>query len=332
MPSTKKVKNLKLQLNLFTFPKIIIDRMQLLTTKAKPFLKWAGGKSQLVEQITNYFPDELRMGLIHKYTEPLVGGGAIFFQVAQTYDIDEFLIADVNEELVLAYRVVKKDVSALIELLKAMEAKYHRLSPSRQKEYFYTVRYQLNEKRPEINYHRFDESWIERTAQIIFLNRTCFNGLFRVNSKGEFNVPFGRYRNPLICLKDNLREVSELLQRTKIQLGDFTECEEFVTSDTFVYFDPPYRPISKTSSFTSYSRYDFDDAAQLRLASFFRLLDKKGAKLMLSNSDPKNENPKDRFFEDVYKNFRIERVRANRMINCNAEKRGAINELLIMNY
>lgn len=306
--------------------------MQLLATKAKPFLKWAGGKAQLVDQITKHFPIELRTGLIHKYAEPFVGGGALFFRIAQTYDIDEFLIADVNEELILAYQTIKKDVSSLIDLLKWMQTKYHRLSPNRQKEYFYSIRFEFNEKRLHINYQRFQESWIERTAQIIFLNRTCFNGLFRVNSKGEFNVPFGCYKNPLICAEDNLRQVSELLQRTQIQLGDFTICEPFVTSDTFVYFDPPYRPISKTANFTSYSRYDFDDIAQLRLASFYRLLDEKGAKLMLSNSDPKNENPNDQFFEEAYKGFHIERVRANRMINCNADKRGAISELLIMNY
>jgi len=308
------------------------NQIQITQVKSKPFLKWAGGKSQLVDQIAKYLPIELRTGLIHKYAEPFVGGGALFFRIAQTYDIDEFLIADVNEELILAYRTIKKDVSNLVDILKELQAKYHRLSTNRQKEYFYSIRFHFNERRPFINYRRFHPSWVERTAQIIFLNRTCFNGLFRVNSKGEFNVPFGRYKNPLICAEDNLRQVSELLQRTEIQLGDFTECERFVTSDTFVYFDPPYRPISKTASFTSYSRYDFDDAAQLRLASFYRLLNKTGAKLMLSNSDPKNENPNDNFFENAYKAFYIERVRAYRMINCNADKRGAINELLIMNY
>jgi DNA adenine methylase len=213
-----------------------------------------------------------------------------------------------------------------------MERKYHRLSPNRQKEYFYAIRFQLNENRPSIDFNKYSEDWIERTAQIIFLNRTCFNGLFRVNSKGEFNVPFGKYKNPLICSEDNLQAVSELLHRTEIRLGDFSDCESFVNSETFVYFDPPYRPISKTASFTSYSKYDFDEAAQLRLASFYRLLHRKGARLMLSNSDPKNEDPKDHFFEDAYKGFRIQRVTANRMINCNADKRGKIFELLILNY
>ncbi|MBI5464322.1 MAG: DNA adenine methylase [Ignavibacteriales bacterium] len=306
--------------------------MQLTTIKAKPFLKWAGGKAQLIEHFVHYLPDELTLGKLHRYVEPFIGGGALFFHIAQMYNIEGFFISDVNEELILVYKSIQKDVESLINLLKAMERKYHRLSPSRQKEYFYAVRFQLNENRSSVDFTSYSEVWVERTAQIIFLNRTCFNGLFRVNSKGEFNVPFGKYKNPLICAEDNLHAVSELLQRTEIRLGDFSVCESFVNSDTFVYFDPPYRPISKTASFTSYSKYDFDDATQLRLASFYRLLDRNGAKLMLSNSDPKNENPKDRFFENAYKNFYIERVKANRMINCNAEKRGAINELLIMNY
>ncbi len=270
--------------------------MEITQVKAKPFLKWAGGKTQLVDQIAKFLPFELRAGLIHKYAEPFIGGGALFFRIAQAYEIDHFLIADVNEELILAYRTLKKDVEGVINILKTMEEKYHLLSPSRQKEYFYSIRFEFNEERPDIDYQRFDEPWLERTAQIIFLNRTCFNGLFRVNSRGEFNVPFGRYKNPMICSEENLREVSHVLQRTEVRLGDFTNCESFITPDTFVYFDPPYRPISKTANFTSYSRFDFDDAAQLRLAFFYRQLDDKGAKLMLSNSDPKNESPDDQFF------------------------------------
>ncbi len=276
--------------------------MQLLATKAKPFLKWAGGKAQLIDQIVSYFPDDLKKGEIHKYVEPFIGGGAIFFHIAQTYSIEKYYISDVNEELIVSYKAIQKDVRNLINILKSMERKYHRLTPDGQKDYFYDVRLQLNEKRQLIDFSEYDGSWVERTAQIIFLNKTCFNGLFRVNSKGEFNVPFGRYKNPQICAEDNLKAVSELLLRTEIHLGDFTECESFVDAGTFVYFDPPYRPISKTSNFTSYSKYEFDDNAQLRLASFYRLLNQKGACLMLSNSDPKNENPNDNFFENAYIN------------------------------
>lgn len=219
--------------------------MQLTTITAKPFLKWAGGKAQLIEQIAARLPIELQLGKIYRYIEPFIGGGALFFHIAQMYDVEEFFISDVNEEIILAYKSIQKDVNSLINLLKGMERKYHRLTPNRQEEYFYAVRFQMNEKRPLMDFAHYNESWLERTAQIIFLNRTCFNGLFRVNSKGEFNVPFGRYKNPLICSKDNLTSVSKLLQRTEINLGDFTECESFVDSDTFVYFDPPYQSTNK---------------------------------------------------------------------------------------
>jgi len=306
--------------------------MEVNTLYAKPFLKWAGGKSQLIEQIIQYLPDEIGTGQINKYVEPFVGGGALFFHIAQSYDIEELMITDINKELILSYKTIKEDVISLIEVLKDMQIKYHKLSENKQKEYYYLVRSEFNEQRIDIDYAKFNQSWVDRTAQIIFLNRTCFNGLFRVNSKGEFNVPFGRYMNPMICNEDNIKAVSEILQHTKIRFGDFTVCKDFVDKLTFVYFDPPYRPISKTSNFTSYSNFEFDDSAQLRLASFYRLLDKMGAKLMLSNSDPKNENPDDNFFDDTYRDFNIARVKANRMINCVAEKRGAINEILILNY
>lgn len=306
--------------------------MEVNTIYAKPFLKWAGGKSQLIEQIIQYLPYEIGTGQIKKYVEPFVGGGALFFHIAQSYDIEELMITDINKELILSYKTIKEDVISLIEVLKDMQIKYHKLSENKQKEYYYLVRSEFNEQRIDIDYAKFNQSWVDRTAQIIFLNRTCFNGLFRVNSKGEFNVPFGRYMNPMICNEDNIKAVSEILQHTKIRFGDFTVCKDFVDKLTFVYFDPPYRPISKTSNFTSYSNFEFDDSAQLRLASFYRLLDKMGAKLMLSNSDPKNENPDDNFFDDTYRDFNIARVKANRMINCVAEKRGAINEILILNY
>jgi DNA adenine methylase len=300
--------------------------------KAKPFLKWAGGKAQLLEQMDGYFPSELKLGKVKRYVEPFVGGGAVFFHVAQSYEVGEFFLFDVNEELVLAYQTIGDEVHGLIEALSQIQRQYHRLTPASQQRLFYKIRARFNRTRPEINFNKFHPAWIDRAAQIIFLNRTCFNGLFRVNANAEFNVPFGRYKNPRICSKENLRAISSLLQCAEILQGDFTACEKFVDADTFVYFDPPYRPISKTASFTYYAKDDFDDAEQLRLAEFYKKLDRTGAKLMLSNSDPKNENPHDHFFEEAYKGFRIERVAANRMINSNPEKRGKIRELLIMNY
>jgi DNA adenine methylase len=300
---------------------------------AKPFMKWAGGKSQLIEKFSTLFPSEIRDGTIKKYAEPFIGGGALFFYIAQSYpSIEKFFISDANEELILAYETIKRDVDGLISLLGLLEKENNALSLPLQKDFFYQKRADFNKNQPNINFREFQATWIERTATIIFLNRTCFNGLFRVNSKGEFNVPFGDYENPRICDAENLYTVSALLQRTVIELGDFAISTEFADDHTFVYFDPPYRPISKTANFTSYSKSDFGEDSQKRLAQYFSFLSKKGAKLMLSNSDPKNENPNDHFFEDLYKDFRIERVDASRMINSNGNKRGKIKELVILNY
>ena len=294
----------------------------------KPFLKWAGGKSQLLEQIQANFPAELKTGSIARYIEPFVGSGAVFFYVSQYYSIEEFFISDINPELIIAYKTIQKNVEELIENLSKIQEQYVCLDEEKRKEYFYQTRSEFNllGKQIDAKLGEVREEWIKRTAQLIFLNRTCFNGLFRVNSKGEFNVPFGKYKNPKICDRDNLRLVSQVLQNTRIHHGDFTDCEEVVDKNSFVYFDPPYKPITKTSNFTSYSKDSFDDKEQLRLRDFFSLLDKKGAKLMLSNSDPR-----DNFFETAYERYRIERVKASRNINSNAQKRGKINELLIMN-
>jgi DNA adenine methylase len=302
------------------------------TITAKPILKWAGGKSQLIEKITKSLPDELLTGKLIRYAEPFIGGGAIFFHIAQNYPVQEAYISDQNHELVVLYTSIQKQVENVIQLLSSIQANYFCLSPEQQKEYFYNTRQDYNRKHRTTNYEEFAGGWIERTAQMIFLNRTCYNGLFRVNSKGEFNVPFGDYKNPRICDEENLKAVSQVLRDTIIKLADFTECESFVDKNTFVYFDPPYRPISKTASFTAYSKNSFDDKEQTRLAGFFRELDTKGAKLMLSNSDPKNINPEDDFFDCLYAGYNIQRVSASRMINSKASKRGSIYELLITNY
>ena len=209
---------------------------------------------------------------------------------------------------------------------------YFELDEEEKKNYFYITRKEFNDLLTEIDFNEYQSSWLKRSSQIIFLNRTCFNGLFRVNGKGHFNVPFGRYKNPTICDEENLRSVAKILQRTKILNDDFTNVNSFVNSETFVYFDPPYRPISKTASFNSYAKDSFNDSEQLRLAKFFSELNEKGAKLMLSNSNPKNVKPNDNFFDDAYDGYRIERIEALRNINSNSEKRGPIRELLIMNY
>jgi DNA adenine methylase len=299
---------------------------------AKPFLKWAGGKNQLLFQFQQYYPNRLSDGSVENYIEPFIGGGAVLFDILSKYRIKKAIIADINPELILAYKTIRDNVAALILMLEDIQEQYLGLSEEKRSDFYYAIRSSVNSKRQEIDYENFQNSWIERTAHIIFLNRTCFNGLFRVNGQGDFNVPIGRYKNPLICDKVNLQNVALLLKDVIIFLGDFSNIKPYVSRNTFVYFDPPYRPISKTSSFTSYSKDTFDDKEQLRLAKFFKELDKTGASLMLSNSDPKNIDPKDNFFENAYSGFIIQRLKAIRMINSKADNRGPINELLITNY
>ena len=302
------------------------------TTTAKPILKWAGGKSQLLEQIAKHLPQEIFSKEITRYAEPFIGGGAVFFYVAQNFPLKKYYISDFNPELILLYLTIQQDVDRLIRQLDGIQDQYYSLSTSKQEEYFYATRSSYNEKIGTVKLGQFSKAWIERTAQIIFLNRTCFNGLFRVNSKGKFNVPFGDYKNPRICDADNLKAVAQILQNAIIENADFTGCEKFVNKQTFVYFDPPYRPLSKTANFNSYSKKDFNDEEQIRLSQFFAKLHAKDAKLMLSNSDPTNINPEDDFFERLYKHFNIQKVTASRIINSNASKRGTIFELLITNY
>ena len=300
--------------------------------RARPFLKWAGGKGQLLEQLQSHFPPGLKSGALSCYVEPFVGSGALFFYLYQSYPVQECLIADVNPELILVYRTVKDDVEGLIVQLTEIENRYQAMQTAQRHEYYYHIRAVFNDQRNTIKYKDYHPDWAQRAAYMIFLNRTGYNGLFRVNSKGEFNVPVGRYSNPRILDGQNLRAVSSLLSKVSIQYCDFEAVADYVDHKTLVYFDPPYRPLSSTAHFTSYSKTAFDDSQQLRLAAFYRRLDAAGGKLMLSNSDPHNTNPQDDFFEQAYAGFRIERVAAKRNINRDPQKRGPVSELLIMNY
>lgn len=306
--------------------------MQLLSIRAKPFLKWAGGKTQLLPDIQELLPSELKQGKVKRYIEPFVGGGAVFFFLAQFYDLEEIIISDINTELLITYRTVREDVQGLIEHLSQLKKSFLSLPEPDQSKFFYEQRDLFNENRSEIEFPHFQPGWVRHTAQFIFLNHTCFNGLYRTNSKLKFNVPFGKYKQPGIFDEHNLRTTSQILQRVKILSGDFEICKEFADENTFIYFDPPYRPLSKTASFGSYYKSGFNDDEQVRLAVLLRDLNSKGAKLMLSNSDPKNENPQDEFFDELYRDFRITRVKATRAINSNGTKRGQISELIITNY
>lgn len=295
---------------------------------AKPFLKWAGGKRQLLPQIEAHLPDAMRDGRISRYVEPFVGGGAVFFYLRQRYGLTECYLFDRNPELMLVYRVVRDDVEGLIAYLQKIEEDYLPLTEDGRKAFYYQIRQQFNERRTPIT--RSEQA--ERAAQLIFMNRTGYNGLFRVNSQGAFNVPFGRYKNPAICRAAHLQAASRALQGVHIEEGEFTACEPFVDEQTFVYFDPPYRPLSGTARFTAYAKDPFGEAQQLELARFYGRLHQTGGYLMLSNADPHNTDPDDVFFDEAYRDFHIARIQANRAINSRPERRGPVSELLIMNY
>ncbi len=299
---------------------------------AKPFLKWAGGKRQLLDAIAVRLPSGLHDGTITRYVEPFVGSGAVFFHLTQAYRFEETLLMDANEELVLTWQVVRDAVESLIDRLKTMQKHYLARDEAQRKALFLETREAFNADRPAYNFKRPPKGGVNRAAQVIFLNRTCFNGLFRVNSRALFNVPFGKYESPRICNAENLLTVSKLLQGVRIECGDFERAANFIDENTFVYLDPPYRPISRTASFNSYAAGTFGDAEQRRLAGFCRDINTRGAKLLLSNSDPCNETPDDDFFDRLYDGFTIERVSATRLINSVSSKRGVITEILVRNY
>jgi len=300
--------------------------------RVKPFLKWAGGKGQLLDTFRNFYPAGLMTNAIYNYYEPFVGGGAVFFDIAQKYKIKSAFLYDINEELILVYKVVQKDPMKLIEHLEKYKKIYKTLGDEKQSEYFYSVRQKFNNQRNLINFKTYSEKWISRASQTIFLNKTCFNGLFRFNSKGEFNTPRGSYSNPKILDAEAILKTSELLQIAEIKKADFRQLEKDIRPHSFVYYDPPYRPLNKTSSFTAYSKNSFTDREQTELATLFERLNKNEIYQMLSNSDPKNINPDDNFFDELYGNYHISRVPARRMINSNSAKRAAINEIVVTNY
>ena len=292
----------------------------------KPFLKWAGGKGQLIKEIEKYYPFE--NATVTKYAEPFVGGGAVLFDILDKYDLQDVYISDTNAELINAYVIVRDDIDSLIELLSKYQSEYVPLETEERKAYYLA-------KRERFNFlcssgKQSDNT--EKAALMIFLNKTCFNGLYRVNKKGLFNVPMGSYKNPLICDERNLRAVSEKLQNVTIVCGDYKDAADFIDDKTFVYFDPPYRPLTETSSFTSYTENQFNDKDQIELAEFVNQMHAKGARIVASNSDPKNVDEDDNFFDDIYSAHSIRRVEATRMINSKSEARGKIKELLISNF
>ncbi len=289
---------------------------------AKPFVKWAGGKSQLLNEIKAKYPKK-----IDKYCEPFVGGGAVLLDILSNCQPKEILINDINVELVNTYSQIKNNVDELIEMLSEMQDSFRMKNDNERKLMYLAMRKRFNELK--VNYE--DRANTEEAMLFIFLNKTCFNGLYRVNNKGFFNVPMGAYKNPLICDAENLRLISGLLKNVQIKCGDYSECADFIDENTFVYIDPPYRPLTATASFTSYSESEFGDKQQIELGKFIDDISAKGARVVASNSDPKNSDESDSFFDDLYSSYTIMRVSAKRMINSKATGRGRVNELLICN-
>ena len=293
--------------------------------KAKPFIKWVGGKSQLIEQLEAQLPTDFDNWEYVTYIEPFVGGGAMLFYMLQRYpNINHAIINDINSDLATCYRTVRDTPEQLISSLKDIEKAYLALeTEDGRKDFFMAVRERYNEKNLDP---------IENTTKFFFLNRTCFNGLYRVNKKGLFNVPFGKYANPTICDPETIRKDSELLQRVEILNGDFEATFEYAHGNTFFYFDPPYRPLSDTSSFNDYAKEAFNDDAQIRLKEYCDRIHEAGFRFMLSNSDCKGKNEEDNFFDVLYQAYQIERVWASRNINSNPNKRGKLTEILVHNY
>ncbi len=266
-----------------------------------PFVKWAGGKRQLIPEIKQYIPKRFR-----NYIEPFVGGGALFFYLLP----DKAVLIDNNMELINCYKVIKENVDELIDILK--DYKYD-------KDLYYEIR-ALDQN---LNiYNKLTD--VEKAARTIFLNKTGYNGLYRVNSKGRFNVPFGRHKNPKMCDIKNLKAVHKAIQNVEILHDSFEICLNYAKKDDFLYFDPPYYPLSDTALFTSYTKENFDKDSQIQLYEVFKQLDKRGCKLLLSNSYCD-------FILDLYKDYKSITIKAKRAINSDSSKRGSINEILIMN-
>lgn len=293
--------------------------------KAKPFIKWVGGKGQLIEQLEALLPADFAERENVTYIEPFVGGGAMLFYMLQTYpNIQSAVINDINPDLTLCYQVVRDNPTELIQSLTSIQSEYYALPTEDDRKTFFL------RQRERFNLKPLDK--IENTTLFFFLNRTCFNGLYRVNKAGKFNVPFGRYVTPTICDAATIYADSKILQNVEILTGDFEQTFDKINGNTFFYFDPPYRPLSNTSSFNDYSKEAFNDDAQIRLKLFCDRLNDADVNFMLSNSDCLGKDGTDHFFDDLFADYEIERVWASRNVNAVASKRGKLSELLIRNY
>lgn len=293
-------------------------------TKAKPFIKWVGGKTQLIEQLDAQLPADFDKWENVTYIEPFVGGGAMLFYMLQKYpNIHRVVINDINRDLTTCYETVRDQSDELIASLKELEDSYLALNMDEREKFFLSTRARYNEKNLDA---------VNNTALFFFLNKTCFNGLYRVNKSGSFNVPFGKYANPTICDPATIHKDSTFLKRVEILTGDFENTFKYASGNTLFYFDPPYRPLSGTSSFKDYTKEVFNDEEQIRLKHFCDRINSAGFKFMLSNSDGRGKDVTDDFFDRLYADYPIERVWAARSVNSNPKKRGKLTEILVHNY
>lgn len=293
--------------------------------KAKPFIKWVGGKRQLIGQLEAHLPADFGKWNDATYIEPFVGGGAMLYYMLQRYpNIGRAVINDINSDLMTCYHTVRNSPEKLIASLHEIQNAYNGLrTEEARKDFYLQARARYNGKNLDC---------MENTVLFIFLNRTCFNGLYRVNKKGLFNVPFGRSEKAQLCDEDTIMADSELLQRVEIMTGDFEATINRAQGHTLFYLDPPYRPLCGTSNFNDYAKQAFNDDAQIRLKHFCDRISSAGHKFMLSNSDGRGRNVHDIFFDRLYEDYQIERVWAARCVNSDASKRGKITEILVRNY
>lgn len=310
--------------------------MKIKEEKLKSFIKWAGGKTQLLENLDNNFPKDLNKTEVNikRYIEPFLGSGALFFHIIKNikkYKFEEIVISDINTKLINVYKCLRDDVELLIEILEKLKVEYLSYNSLNEKEeMFYRIRESFNTEKEDI---------FLQSAEFIFLNKTCFNGLYRENKKGKFNVPFGKTENPGFYVRTKLLEISEMLNLknsnneniVKILNEEYFNLTDYIDNSTFIYFDPPYRPITK-GGFNDYIKGGFNDENQIQLANFCKEINRQNCKFLLSNSDPKNLDENDEFFDELYSSFHIERVCAKRSINSNGTGRGNVTELLIRNY
>lgn len=297
-----------------------------MTEKLKPFIKWVGGKRQLITEIDKNLP-AFEKENITTYVEPFLGGGAVLIHMLENYNFKKYYASDLNEQLISTYLAIKNTPEELINQLRKLQTEYLNKPTIEEKKNFYLS------KREEYNKNiTTGDPSNQIPSLFIFLNKTGFNGLYRVNSKGQFNVPFGQHNTPKILDEENLRNLHKAFQKVEFSIQGYEKTKQCAHKETFIYLDPPYRPLSTSAAFTAYTNSSFNDTQQIELATFIKEQYDKGAHVLMSNSDPKNTNPNDTFFDDLYDWAEIQRVQASRAINSKGNGRGKINEILVKAY